>query len=281
MKDWEFHVLKEWSGKTIQEVLSVALSISKGEAKKLLDQKCVFVNNKRTWMAKHVINPGDIISVAQTAKKTAHRKQGVTSLEHAVLYKDENYFIFNKPSGLTSNGSGSFETFVQKSLRDRNIKAIHRLDRDTTGCLIFSRSEKAWDALYQIFKGKEITKVYHVLCVGKFVGKERRITAPIDGKDAVSLVKLVKLLGDLSLLEVVIETGRTHQIRKHLLSIGLPVLGDKEYTSKRSEAARYRGIERQMLHASKISFEDPIGGKRIEVQAAYPDDFADIVKRGI
>lgn len=274
MEPTHFHVLGEWSGKSIQEVISIALSISKGSAKKLLDSRVVFINNKRVWMAKFKVKGGDYISV-----HTTHGSRSSYELsKDQILFQDDDYIAINKPAGYLSNGEKSCESILRKLLNDKNIQAIHRLDKDTSGCLLFAYHQKAWDALYQVFKERSIDKTYHVLSVGRFHGSERIITAPIDGKEATTKLRCLKQMGEICLLEAVIETGRTHQIRKHLLSIGLPVLGDKQYTSKRSEAEKYRNVARQMLHAKQIEFVHPTTKKKVVVTAEYPEDFTQLLK---
>src|SRR5207244_263486 len=104
---------------------------------------------------------------------------------------------------------------------------------------IFAVNSQCWDSMYELFKERALKKTYHALCLGKFNGTERVVSEPIEGKEARSHVQILKQGHDLCLLEVEIETGRTHQIRKHMLSIGHPVLGDKEYVSQRSLQEKY------------------------------------------
>ena len=159
------------------------------------------------------------------------------------------------------------------------VKAVHRLDRDTSGCQIFTLSSDAWEAMVELLRAREVEKIYHAIVIGAVKENAFSIQKRLDGKEAISRVKALKHLGprkssaQLTLVEVEIETGRTHQIRKHLHSIHFPILGDKQYFSKNSQRLEFRNAERQMLHAYEISFIHPQTDKRITVTAPYPSDF--------
>ena len=272
----EFIVLKEWEGRPLQSVLSIALEISRGTAKALLDSKSIFVNNRRIWMAKHAVHGGDRIEVRRSAYK---EKPKVSKAEIEVLHMDSDIIIVNKPAGFVSNEhKESVESYLQKKFKTQSICAVHRLDKHTSGCLLFAMTKEVKTKCVTSFTKKQVEKVYHALVVGKFHGVPKVIETPIDGKSARSMLRLLKASDYCSLLEVTIETGRTHQIRKHLLSIGFPILGDKDYVTRRSSSAEYRDVPRQMLHAQKLSFDHPITTKKIAVTAKYPEDFERILK---
>lgn len=268
-----FQVSKAFQGKTLIEFLSESLEVSKNQAKRLLDARLVYVNNKRIWIAGHALALGDMVKVYGETKKSSAIS---VITKESILYQDDHYIVLNKPAGIISNGEKSAETHLRTLLKNRSLLAVHRLDKDTSGCLIFAANREAFDKAVETFRGKEVTKIYRVLSVGEYRGGDRTIREPIDGKEAISHVKCIKVLKELSLLEVQIETGRTHQIRKHLLSIGYPVLGDKEYVTKRSVSDRFRGVGRQMLHAYKIKMAHPYTDKPLSVTAQYPNDFSEL-----
>jgi len=276
MSQHVFQVLKEANGRFLLDFIAESLALSKKQAKKLLDRKCVFVNEKRVWIASHELNVGDSVKVYEQVKEPLSKIS-----EKDILFQDKNLFILNKPAGIVSNGERSAETFMRSVLKSKTIFAVHRLDRDTSGCLLFAFNKEGFEKLIPVFKDKGIRKTYHVIVAGRWSGGKRTISAAIDGRSAVSHVQCLKVFNDYSLLEVEIETGRTHQIRKHLLSIEFPVLGDKEYTNKRSLTPTFRSINRQMLHARSLEFVEPFDGKMVRVVADYPQDFISLIVNAI
>lgn len=260
-----FVVSAKDQGKKLDEFLTEYLSLSRKKAKQLLDSRCVYVNDRRVWIASHLIKKGDKISVYGT------KKEKVTLTARDILYKDEHYVVIQKPSGILSNGKGSVETELQKLLKDKQVRAVHRLDRETSGCLLFARSQNAWDAIVEKFD--EVQKTYLALVYGKLSQQEIRISVPIDGKSAESFVKVKKFKDGISLVEVSITTGRTHQIRKHMLHIGHSILGDKVYMPKKGILEKFRSVPRQMLHAYKLYWKHPFTEVPTNITAHVPIDF--------
>ena len=156
---------------------------------------------------------------------------------------------------------------------------VHRLDRDTSGCLLLARTADARDGMIPLFEAREVEKTYHVLVLGHWPRNLTRLDNPLDGLSAVSLVRVLKASHDASLLEVRIETGRTHQIRRHTAGAGFPVLGDRQYATKEVALAAARRAPRQMLHAARLAFPHPATGARVDVGAPRPDDFRDLARR--
>lgn len=199
------------------------------------------------------------------------------SLEEIIIYQDDNLLILNKPSLLLSqrDGSGerSLEDFVEEYLGNDNAKLINRLDKDTTGLIVFGKNEKAIKYFNEVFSDHEkVTKKYLVLVSGQiteegFVDapirknfqKKKMVVAPVKsgGKPALTLYKPIKVFDDSTLLEVTLKTGRTHQIRVHMSYIRHHVIGDYKYGDFKINNLYKKefGIETQILHSFLIQFD--------------------------
>lgn len=258
---------------TIRDFIARALNCSRNEAKRLLDQHRVFVNGRRVWMARHSLKRGDTVEIQEAASSPQ------TPTEKQVLYQDDRFVILNKPPHRVSNGPDSAETDLRRLLNIPRLQAVHRLDRDTSGCLLLATSRDAFERMVPLFKERAVGKVYRALVSGRIAGKSARIAAPIDGQPALSLVRVLSSTPTASLLEVKIETGRTHQVRKHLAGIGHPVLGDKQYATGKVDSKALRSVPRQMLHAHSLSFPCPITGRVIRARSPLPEDFRGVMKK--
>jgi len=217
-------------------------------------------------MAKHRLSRGDTVEVAPSPKETSHRKP-------KILYEDHHYLVLNKPSGVTSNGKNSLESLIRKQPGLETARAVHRLDKNTTGCLLFARNEKAFEKGITIFRKHEIKKMYHAVVTGRFPLKETTIKEEIDGKPALTGFKVLDASTPASHLLARLTTGRTHQIRKHLAAMRHPVIGDSRYSEKKLTDERIMQTPRQMLHASKMEFVQPFTGNYVRVEAPLPKDF--------
>jgi 23S rRNA pseudouridine1911/1915/1917 synthase len=194
------------------------------------------------------------------------------------LFQDNDYLVVNKAPGRLSNGPDSLEADLRAMLNQPNLQAVHRLDRDTSGCILIARSKDAFDKAVELFKGQKISKVYHALAAGQIKERERQIEYALEGEPAITHLHCVASNPGVSHLKVKIETGRTHQIRKHLAYIGHPVLGDRTYASRGAIPEEFRTIERQMLHAASLTFTSPISGQKIRTEAPLPRDFISWLK---
>ncbi|MEI6218415.1 MAG: RluA family pseudouridine synthase [bacterium] len=255
------------SGQALLEFLAEELGLSRRKAKSVLDRRDAFVNGKRVWMARHQLQSGDRIDVV------CSEDAGVDAGEHEILLRDEHYVIANKRAGILACGPESLELELQAALKLPDLSAVHRLDRDTTGCLMFALNAKALEAMILLFRHRRVDKRYHVLVEGMVRDRYRTIDTPIAGEASVTHIEVLSSNRRASHLFVRIETGRTHQIRRHLLAIGFRVLGDKTYGAGREVEADYRNVARQMLHASSIRFVHPVSGRDVNVTAPLPVDF--------
>lgn len=274
MQPQEFIVHMSEAGIPLQNLLAQRLTLSRNKAKGLLDERLVFVNGRRIWMTHHTVKKGDKIEVMIPSKSATK-----TAKTPTILYQDTEYMIVNKQTGRLSNGPDSLESDLQALLKMPRLQAVHRLDRDTSGCILIAKSKEAFDKAVDLFKKQEISKVYHLLAMGQIKDRERRIDYPLENEPAVTKLYLVSCAPLATHLKASLETGRTHQIRKHLAYIGHPVLGDRTYAVRGAVPEELRMIDRQMLHAKSLRFNSPFTGKTIRVEAPLPRDFTTWMKR--
>ena len=215
-----------------------------------------------------------------------------------IVWEDEHLLVVDKPAGLVVHPApGHGHGTLVHGLLARDIGGgeadrpgiVHRLDRDTSGLMVVARSEDAYKRLQAMVRRREVERHYLALVVGQPRSRRGRIEAPI-GRDrrnpfrqsldtdtpreAVTHFELVELLSQHALLDVRLETGRTHQIRVHLAAIDLPVAGDPVYGRPRE-----LGLERQFLHAARLAFRHPFTGERVETESPLPPDLATALDR--
>jgi 23S rRNA pseudouridine1911/1915/1917 synthase len=215
-----------------------------------------------------------------------------------IAYEDEHLVVVDKPAGLVVHPAPGHATgTLVHGLLAHDVAGgdedrpgiVHRLDRDTSGLMVVARSEEAHRRLQQLLRGRELERHYRALVVGRPRSRSGRIEAPI-GRDrrepmrhsldtdtpreAVTHFKLVELFPRHALLDVELETGRTHQIRVHLAAIDLPVAGDPVYGRPRE-----LGLERQFLHAARLAFTHPFTGQHVDVESPLPSDLAAALER--
>jgi len=210
-----------------------------------------------------------------------------------VLYEDADVIAINKPAGMVVHtGAGRHSGTLVNAVLHRFGKLsgvggelrpgiVHRLDRFTSGVILIARNDTAHRHLAEQFASRQVEKIYVALVHGALKSDAGRITAPITrdpvtrvrmtarlarGRQAITSYQVLKRFKEYTLLEVKIGTGRTHQIRVHLASIGHPVVGDKLYGAPASELGRY------FLHARQIAFTGPVTGERITIAAPLPPD---------
>ena len=272
--------------KALQDFLCAKFPISRRTSKAVIDGRNVWVNGKCIWIARFSLKTGDKVSLPSAVVKGALRQSGGSAAEghraavpqkrHVrVLWADDNYLVCDKPAGLLACGADvSAERILREQENLPNLVAVHRLDRDTTGCLMFAKNHAAYLAAVEVFKTRNVKKVYHAIAVGKMEYAHTSVNAELDGKDAITRIARETACDDASFLRVRIETGRTNQIRRHLASIRHPVVGDRVFGLKSAKDARLMSVPRQMLHASGLSMPNPlVPRKEISVHSPLPADF--------
>ena len=215
-----------------------------------------------------------------------------------IAWEDEHLLVVDKPAGVVVHPGAGHDTgtLVHGLLAldaaggdEERPGIVHRLDRDTSGLLAVARSETAHERLQESIRLRQVERRYLALVKGSPRSRSGRIEAPI-GRDridrtrhsldtptprnAVTLFEVVELLGPRALLEVTLETGRTHQIRVHLEAIELPISGDPVYG-----VSGDLELERQFLHAGRLAFDHPITSERIDVESPLPEDLAAALER--
>lgn len=246
-------------------VLADATSLSKQALKSALDKGCVWLKSgKKTNRVRRVKKPlkvGDEVFIYFNEKILS----SVPS-EPELLLDKKDYSIWFKPAGVFAQGSKwgdhcSLTRLVEKSL-NKNSFLVHRLDRATSGIMMVAHTKHAARDLSKLFADRKINKTYLAIVEGEFSARAGKltITEKIDGKSAISHIKLLTFSKNRSLLEVRIETGRKHQIRKHLSGINYPIIGDRLYGS-----ADKNYPEDLQLQAIRLKFNCPIDNKEINI----------------
>ncbi len=261
-------------GMSLIDYLARERACSQRQAKNLLDQRVVFVNNRRVWMAKHKLVAGDRITIVSSVSTRPKEWRP------EVLYEDADAWVINKPAGMVSVGPDSVESRLQQLWSDQYVRVAHRLDRETTGCLCVARSAAGFDRMVEAFATQRVVKLYDVLVMGIPRQASGTIRHKLDRQTAISHWHCMASHRSVSHLQVRIETGRTHQIRRHLAAAGLPVLGDRHYLTVALADERFQRVPRQMLHATHFSIR-PIAelDGRLSATAPWPADFRDVMRR--
>lgn len=267
MKRQSFKVKYKHEGMRLFAVVADELGISKKQAQAAIDEKRVLVNGQRVWIRKHEVKENDLVEILIVEHAPVQPKK------IQILWQDADFLIVNKPPYMLTNAADdSLEAVLRKQEKNRGIVAVHRLDKETSGCVIFARSAEAKKTMIPMFRGKDIMKIYRAIAAGKFSPNWKEMRTDIDGYMSTTLVKLLDANRQASYLELRIETGRTHQIRRHLADKRHPVLGDKKYAGTGSEVSLEQ--PRQMLHAYRLVFPHPKTGETIRATAPLPSDFS-------
>ena len=286
-------VTKEQVGLTVEMLLKQELHYSGRKLQKLTRLKGLFLNRRPVFLQKKV-KENDTLRVLLSCDDD----YGVTpeSSDISICYEDDQLFVLNKPPRQLVHPTswttiGTLSNYLAGHLQKQGIIAairpVHRLDRDTSGCILFAKNDQAQHQLELQLKSGTLKRIYTVLVEGIMEPASGIIDAPVgehpdrpnrrivseQGERAVTHYKTLETMpGGTSILEVQLETGRTHQIRVHFAHLGHPVLGDVMYGNPSVI------ISRQALHASAITFHELKSGKEITVTAPLPTDMAEAIK---
>jgi len=230
----------------------------------------------------------------------APSKSSITSLETRILYEDDGMIVLNKPAKMAVHGGsginfGVIETMRSARPEQKTLELVHRLDRDTSGCLLLAKKRSRLRILHELMRAGKINKRYLVLVKGKWVGGKKNVALSLiknqlssgermvkvnnEGKEALTSFIPRKIYQDASLLEATIHTGRTHQIRVHAAAIGFPVAGDEKYGDKTfNQLLKQYGLHRLFLHAESLSFMLP-DGKKIAITAKLDDELEQVLQK--
>ena len=269
--------------------------LSRVAVQRLIEQEKILVNGKKTKPS-YKIQEKDEITVEKEKPKEIELKAQDIPVE--IIYEDTDIIVVNKPKGMVvhpanGNPDGTLVNAIMAICKDSlsgiggEIRPgiVHRIDKDTSGILMIAKNDKAHINLSEQIKNHEVQKTYIAMVRGMVKENEATINMPIgrstrdrkkmavtqNGKQAITHFKVIKRFPshNCTLLEVKIETGRTHQIRVHLSQIGYPIIGDSVYSNGKNEW----GIQGQCLHAKNLQFKHPSTGEEIFLEAELPAYF--------
>ena len=284
--------------KRIDAYISENTEYSRTAVQRLIEEEKITVNGKKE-KASYKVQNGDRIEIEEEPAREIKLKAQDIPLQ--ILYEDKDIIVVNKPKGMVvhpanGNPDGTLVNAVMAICKDSlsgiggEIRPgiVHRLDKNTSGAIIIAKNDKAHINLSEQLKNHEIKKTYIALVRGVVKENNATINMPIGrskkdrkkmdvdkkGKEAITHFKVLKRYKDCTLLEINIETGRTHQIRVHLSHIGYPIIGDEVYSNGKNKW----NIEGQCLHAKSLDFKHPITGKNMHIEAPIPEYFENIIK---
>lgn len=281
----------------IDTYLAEHTELSRVTIQRLIEQGKITVNNRNPKVS-YKVKVGDEIKIEEEKPKEISIEAQDIPVE--ILYEDSDIIVVNKPKGMVvhpanGNPDGTLVNAIMAICKDSlsgiggEIRPgiVHRLDKDTSGALIIAKNDKAHIQMSEQIKNHEVEKTYIALVRGFVKENEATINMPIgrstkdrkkmavtkNGKQAITHFKVLERFKNYTLLEVKIETGRTHQIRVHLTEIGYPIVGDTIYSNGKNEW----GIQGQCLHAKSLKFKHPITGKEMFIEAPMPEYFEKII----
>ena len=291
-------IVKNDEPKRIDAYISENTEYSRTAVQRLIEENKIIVNGKKE-KASYKVQNGDKIEIEEEPAKEIELKAQDIPVE--ILYEDNDIIVVNKPKGMVvhpanGNPDGTLVNAIMSICKDSlsgiggEIRPgiVHRLDKNTSGAIIIAKNDKAHINLSEQLKNHEIKKTYIALVRGVVKENNATINMPIgrskkdrkkmdvdkNGKEAITHFKVLKRYKDCTLLEINIETGRTHQIRVHLSHIGYPIIGDEVYSNGKNKW----NIVGQCLHAKSLDFMHPITGKQIHIEAGLPEYFHKILE---
>ena len=278
-------------------------AVSRGAIQRLIEQGHIRVNG-RTVKPTHTPRAGEQVEVRWPEARPAEAQPEQMALD--VLFEDEALLVLNKPPGLVVHPAAGHEehTLVNALLHHcagqlsgiggvARPGIVHRLDKETSGCLVVAKNDDTHQALSAQFATRKVEKIYHAILCGELPRDQGEIRAAIArhpshrkrmavdddiGRKARTDYRVLERLREATLVEAVLHTGRTHQIRVHFQFVGFPLVGDATYGNRQNQRlADLTGYTapRQMLHACQLAFIHPRTGKRLSFEAPRPADFLD------
>lgn len=273
--------------------------LSRVAVQRMIEEEKILVNGKKI-KSSYKTQLNDEISIEEEQPKEVNLIAQDIPLD--IIYEDKDIIVINKPKGLVvhpanGNPDGTLVNAIMAICKDSlsgiggEIRPgiVHRLDKDTSGLLIVAKKDEAHIKMSEQIKNRQVKKKYIALVRGIVAEDEATINMPIGrstrdrkkmavtktGKEAITHFKVLKRYDKYTLLEIKIDTGRTHQIRVHMSEIGYPVVGDTVYSNGKNEF----GVSGQMLHAKSLEFKHPITGKQMYLEAPLPQYFEEVLKK--
>ncbi len=299
MKKKEYKINEDLVGIRLDKAISQNDdSISRVSVQRLIDEENILVNGKKT-KASYKLNLNDIVTIIKEEPKEVEIKPENIPLD--VVYEDNDILVVNKQKGLVVHpGNGNPDGTLVNAVLARCKESlsgiggeirpgiVHRIDKDTSGLLIVAKNDKAHINISEQIKNHKVKKTYIALVRGVVKENKATIDMPIarstkdrtkmavskTGKNAITHIKVLERFKDYTLLEVNIETGRTHQIRVHLSQIGYPIVGDYVYSNGKNPF----NVEGQMLHSMRLQFVHPTTNEPMDLKAELPQYYKDVLE---
>lgn len=283
-------------------------AISRGTFQRLLEEKNILVNGQHV-KATHHPRAGETISIHWPETKPADAQPEEIPLD--VLFEDDDLLVLNKPPGIVVHPAVGNEehTLVNALLHHCMGKLsgiggvarpgiVHRLDKDTSGCLVVAKTDFAHQSLAEQFSGRSVEKIYHAIVCGELTEssgeirgaiarhptqrKKMAVVADGKGREARTGFRVLERFRGTTLVAAILHTGRTHQIRVHFQHIGFPILGDTTYGARQNQRVKELlrfSAPRQMLHARRLGFTHPRTSDVKTFEAPYPADFVEVLEK--
>ncbi len=286
------------SGERLDKYISVKLNISRENAKRLISDNHVFINEKVIIKQNHKIKYNDKIEI--TIPKPIPTEIQAENMNLDIIFEDENIIVINKPNNVVVHPApGHIKGTLLNGLINHcgelssvggveRPGVVHRLDKQTTGSIVFAKKDNAHHHISQQFKDKTNTRIYHAIVHGVIENDTGRIVAPIgrnennrktfevkekNSKNAITHFKVLERFKNHTYIELQLETGRTHQIRVHMKYINHPVLGDEVYGLK-----KHISDFGQFLHAKTLGIIHPVSEEYVEFTTNLPKEFTEKLK---
>lgn len=288
---------------TEQRIDNFLISILKGVPKtriyRMVRKGEVRVNKGRVDVS-YKLALGDIVRVPPVRMAEPNTETVIIqpalrfNLEHSIIYEDDGFIVLNKPAGFAVHGGTGVNSGVIEALREirpqqKFLELVHRLDKETSGCLLIAKKRSVLKILHDFFRGDGIRKTYLALLSGQFKFKKQLVEVPLlklnsqtgermvivskSGKPAETLFTRLTQYQAATLVRAAPKTGRTHQIRVHAAWLGHPIVADDRYGEDNiNKAFKLRGYKRMFLHAEQLEFAHPIDGKPLTFIAPLPEE---------
>ncbi len=292
MSYFKYIISKKEQGMTLK-IWMQSFYLAKNKINYLIDQKLVMINDKISYNREQILNENDIVVVDTSIYDTIDYPPYRFNLK--ILYEDEYLLVVDKPKGviiypenkeLDKTMANFIAYYYIKTNQSYAVRHVHRLDCDTTGCLLYAKDIFTHSKLSNYFENNKTKKEYFALVYGiiendgvinQKIGRNRHANKMMitpSGSDALTYYYPEKILNKKTLVKVLLKTGRTHQIRVHLASISHPLLGDKLY-------GKEDNYQRVMLHCFHLGFIHPITGLWFDVYAETPADMNEIINKNL